>query len=160
MSRSALAALLLCAGLTACGTNQPNGNGEPTTPSPTHTAAEGEKRRPTLKVKETALGEIIVDGKGRTVYAYAADDQGAARSTCEGGCLKAWPPVSAPKRIDVDAPGDAGVTESADGKRQLTYNGWPLYYYARDTEPGDTKGHGVKGEWSALDETGEKVEHR
>ncbi len=37
----------------------------------------------------------------------------------------------------------------ADGSTQVTLNGWPLYRFARDTAPGDTKGEGVGGTWHA-----------
>ncbi len=42
------------------------------------------------------------------------------------------------------------TTTREDGSRQLTYDGPPLYYFARDRGPGQVTGQGVKGfgaEW-------------
>jgi predicted lipoprotein with Yx(FWY)xxD motif len=38
-----------------------------------------------------------------------------------------------------------------DGKKQLTYKGWPLYLYAGDTEAYKTNGQGVNGAWFVID---------
>jgi predicted lipoprotein with Yx(FWY)xxD motif len=43
---------------------------------------------------------------------------------------------------------------------QVTYNGWPLYYFAPDEQPGDTKGHEVDGfgaEWYVVTPEGEPL---
>ncbi|HET7369745.1 MAG TPA: hypothetical protein VFK45_02780 [Gammaproteobacteria bacterium] len=40
---------------------------------------------------------------------------------------------------------------------QVTYNGWPLYYYAGDKKPGDTRGQDKKGfgaEWYLISPEG------
>lgn len=53
------------------------------------------------------------------------------------------------------------TTERRDGAQQVTYNGWPLYYYEKDTESGQTSGHGVKdakGEWYLIAPDGNKIE--
>jgi predicted lipoprotein with Yx(FWY)xxD motif len=42
-----------------------------------------------------------------------------------------------------------------DGTTQATYNGWPLYFYSGDTEPGHTRGHSIGGVWFAVDADGE-----
>jgi predicted lipoprotein with Yx(FWY)xxD motif len=157
MIRVTLAALLLAFGLVGCG-NTMDDKDMPSL-APEKTSALDEDKQPALKTSDTDLGEIVVDGKGRTVYTYADDEQGAAESTCSGGCLEAWPPVPAPDKPDVDElSGDVGITKTSEGDPQLTYNGWPLYYYAQDQEAGDVKGQGVKNEWWVLDERGEKIE--
>ena len=46
---------------------------------------------------------------------------------------------------------------SAEGI-QVTYNGWPLYFYAGDTAPGDTNGQGQGGVWYVVDPTGNPIE--
>ena len=38
------------------------------------------------------------------------------------------------------------VIERDDGSRQVTYEGTPLYFFAGDSAPGQTNGHG-SGEW-------------
>jgi predicted lipoprotein with Yx(FWY)xxD motif len=43
--------------------------------------------------------------------------------------------------------GDFGAITREDGKRQTTYKGWPLYYYAGDKAPGDVLGQGLGNVW-------------
>ncbi|HUQ00749.1 MAG TPA: hypothetical protein VM093_09860 [Aeromicrobium sp.] len=159
MFKTAIAASLLTLGLAACGNNTaPDTNNERPSAPVEKTSMQDEHQRPALKVASTSLGKIVVDGKGRTVYTYADDDQGGAKSTCKDACLDAWPPVPAPAKPDVDdLSGDVGVAKDANGDSQLTYNGWPLYYYAGDQKAGDTMGQGMKDEWWVLDPSGEKV---
>src|SRR5690606_23355438 len=46
-----------------------------------------------LKVADTSLGSVVVDGNGMTAYMYDEDTQGAATSACTGACLTQWPPI-------------------------------------------------------------------
>ena len=43
-----------------------------------------------------------------------------------------------------------GTTTLADGTLIVTYNKMPLYYFAKDTKPGDVNGQGVGGVWYAV----------
>jgi len=55
-----------------------------------------------------------------------------------------------------------GTVQRRDGAMQVTYNGWPLYYYARDQNPGDTNGQDVEGfggEWYLVTPEGHPVGH-
>ena len=48
------------------------------------------------------------------------------------------------------APGaDYSVITRDDGKTQLAYKGKPLYYWIKDTKPGDKTGEGVNQVWRA-----------
>jgi predicted lipoprotein with Yx(FWY)xxD motif len=49
-----------------------------------------------------------------------------------------------------------GTVEHPDGI-QVTYNGWPLYFFADDSAPGDVNGQGVGGVWYVLDPTGNAI---
>jgi predicted lipoprotein with Yx(FWY)xxD motif len=40
-----------------------------------------------------------------------------------------------------------GTITRADGQKQTTYKGMPLYFFAGDKAPGDTNGQGVKDVW-------------
>ncbi|MFD0346844.1 hypothetical protein ACFQ0M_13900 [Kitasatospora aburaviensis] len=103
------------------------------------------------------LGAIVTDGAGFTVYRFDKDTANPSMSDCNGTCAATWPPVPAGgatvKGIDSKL---VGTVTRADSK-QLTLNGWPVYRYAPDTKPGDTKGQGVQGTWFALTPTGAKA---
>lgn len=106
-----------------------------------------------LKVAELPnLGGAVTDSEGFTLYRFDKDTPKPPKSACEGDCATAWPPVAAD---DVTAGEgiDAGLLGSvarADGTRQLTLAGWPVYRYAKDAAPGDALGEGVGGTWHAL----------
>jgi predicted lipoprotein with Yx(FWY)xxD motif len=78
-----------------------------------------------------------------TVYTYRDDPRG--RSVCTGTCTRNWRPVEA--AADVKPTGRVSVIKRKDGKRQLAYDGQPLYTWSRDAHPGDTGGHNVNGAW-------------
>lgn len=106
-----------------------------------------------LKVAEVPnLGGAVTDSEGFTLYRFDKDTPKPPKSACEGDCATAWPAVAAD---DVTAGEgiDAGLLGSvarADGTRQLTLAGWPVYRYAKDTKAGDTLGEGVGGTWHVL----------
>ncbi|MEF8834297.1 MAG: hypothetical protein V5A42_05505 [Halofilum sp. (in: g-proteobacteria)] len=113
----------------------------------------------TLQVqRKEALGRYLTDGQGMTLYRFAGDAQG--RSTCQVSCLNTWVPVIA--RADPVAhrgvdPAKLATMERASGARHVTYDGWPLYHYAGDRQPGDTKGHGAEdfgARWYAVSPDG------
>jgi predicted lipoprotein with Yx(FWY)xxD motif len=51
-----------------------------------------------------------------------------------------------------------GTTKRTDGTTQVTYNGWPLYYFAKDKAPGDVTGQGVGSVWYVVSAAGDKVD--
>lgn len=114
-------------------------------------------------------GTYVADGEGRALYMFTTDTQKrgstAAQSTCYDACAAAWPPVL----VDDGTPevGDKlkqdllGTFVRKDGKTQVTYGGWPLYYYVRDKGPGAVTGqdvHGFGGEWYLVRPDGAKLE--
>ena len=106
----------------------------------------------TVAVAESSLGEILVDGDGMTLYMFVPDAQGP--STCEGGCLAAWPAVPGPATAGDGVEGARlGVAARSDGSEQATCDGWPLYTFAQDTAAGDVTGQGSGGKWYVLDAT-------
>jgi len=124
-------------------------------------AAAPVAKRPPVTTAKSALGPILVDAKGRTVYVFMADSPG--RSTCTGQCLTYWPAVVAPAKLPAAAAGVTGKLGSItrdDGTRQLTINGWPLYTYAGDTKAGMTSGQGSSGsgaKWWVVSPAGKKI---
>lgn len=110
-------------------------------------------------------GEYLVDGAGMSLYLFKKDTQGSKKSTCHDRCAEAWPPLTsdaAPQATGAVKSELLGVIEHEDGSQQVTYNGWPLYYFIKDENPGDTRGQDVKGfgaEWYLVTPEGKPVEH-
>jgi predicted lipoprotein with Yx(FWY)xxD motif len=50
-----------------------------------------------------------------------------------------------------------GTAMLADGTRVVTYNHMPLYYYIKDSQPGDTTGQGVGSVWYVIDPDGDII---
>src|SRR5258708_24314703 len=79
----------------------------------------------------TSVIPALVGPDGRTLYILTKDDQG--KSTCYAACAKLWPPLMVDGNAQPTAaegiPGKLGTTTRTDGSRQLTYDGWPLYYF-------------------------------
>jgi predicted lipoprotein with Yx(FWY)xxD motif len=112
-----------------------------------------------LATADTALGHIVVDGKGMTVYVFDKDTPGSGKSACTGGCLAAWPAVvadSAHPEVD-GVSGEVGTITRDDGTLQVTLAGQPLYLWASDKAPGDTTGQGVQGVWWVVKPDGTKI---
>ena len=126
-------------------------------PPPTSTFVPAPKAGPLeIRTRETKYGRILVDGRGMTIYVSGKDD-GDFESTCAGPCTKEWPPLFTNGQVTA-GPGVnsawLGTIGRSDGPIQVEYNGWPLYYSTRDTEPGDIKGHRVRSNgttWYVID---------
>ncbi|MEV4629395.1 hypothetical protein AB0J90_24345 [Micromonospora sp. NPDC049523] len=107
------------------------------------------------------IGAYVADGRGMTLYRFDKDTAKPSKSNCNGDCAKTWPPllIKSPGAIypsGVD-PQLVGYVERADGTCQVTINGWPVYYFAKDTKPGDILGQGVGGTWFAISPAGGKT---
>jgi len=96
-----------------------------------------------IKTGETTAGAVLTDGAGMTLYTFDKDT--AAVSNCNGDCAVKWPPVMANKSARPQ--GEFGIAVRADGDRQWTFQGMPLYTWFKDAQPGDVTGDGVKGVW-------------
>lgn len=112
-----------------------------------------------LRTTTTALGDVVSDGSGMTLYMFAKDVKGASSSACTGECLVVWPQAIAGPQLPQlrGVTGKVGTIDTADGRKQLTLSGWPLYYFANDKSPGAVLGQGVGGIWYVLDATGNPV---
>ncbi|MEV0535729.1 hypothetical protein [Kitasatospora sp. NPDC050463] len=100
-------------------------------------------------VTSPQFGPIVVDGLNYTLYRFDKDTAQPSASHCNDACAVKWPPVPVSEQATVkgvDAKLVGSVTR-ADGTKQLTLNGWPLYRFADDKAPGETKGQGVGGTW-------------
>lgn len=88
---------------------------------------------------------VLADATGRTLYIFDKDEAG--KSNCAGGCLVAWPAFVA--KPAATAQGDFGLIE-ANGARQWTVKGKPLYYFSGDTKAGERNGDGSGGVWHVV----------
>jgi predicted lipoprotein with Yx(FWY)xxD motif len=151
----ALAAALLAA---ACGGSSPSTAAS--SPSPSAVASPAATGT-SIAVATSKLGQILVDGKGMTVYLFVADTGTA--STCYTSCAAIWPPVLTTGAPQAGAGADAtllGTTTRTDGKIEVTYAGHPLYYFVQDKAAGDVTGQGVNGFgglWWVMSATGAAI---
>ena len=161
-----LAVVALCAALTmamaACGDDddptttagggQTGGTSATTAaPAPAATTPTTAAATPTVATANSSLGTIFVDAAGKTLYTFDRDT--GPTSACTGQCAATWPPLVLPSgtTTPVAGPGISQLTAAPRPddatKLQVVWNGKPLYTYAADTAPGDTKGEGVGGVW-------------
>jgi predicted lipoprotein with Yx(FWY)xxD motif len=110
-----------------------------------------------------APGTALVDGTGRALYLFEADT--GTISTCTGACAQVWPPLltSGPAPVTTGAAQASlvGTSPRADGTRQVTYDGHPLYYFAGDTAPGNVRGQGIHnfgGGWYVVAPGGNEID--
>ncbi len=96
------------------------------------------------------LGAYMTDAKGMTLYFFTKDSAG--KSVCLGDCLEKWPAYAADKvepQAGLEAK-DFTTFKREDGKPQVLYKGFPLYYFFKDQKPGDTNGQGVNNVWYVI----------
>jgi predicted lipoprotein with Yx(FWY)xxD motif len=100
---------------------------------------------------EKSVGNYLTDGEGKTLYYFTKDSSGM--SACTGNCIKLWPAFTTdafvlPSPLN---PSDFGTITRDDGTTQVTYKGYPLYYFVRDTMRGQIAGEGVGKVWYVVD---------
>jgi predicted lipoprotein with Yx(FWY)xxD motif len=116
----------------------------------------------TISVASTKIGQVLVDGSGRTLYLFEADK--GTVSSCYNACAQAWPPVTttgAPESGTGVSGGLLGTTARTDGTTEVTYAGHPLYYFIADKKAGDTTGQGINqfgAKWYVLAPSGGKID--
>jgi predicted lipoprotein with Yx(FWY)xxD motif len=167
----------LVALLAACGDDDSSGSSEPAagtaeerqaadttpaeaaeTPSETTAAPAARRRGPLLKLRDSQLGPVLFNGRGRALYLFTRDR--GKWSRCYGDCAVAWPPFYAkgrPRAAKGVDPGLLGTTMRRNGRRQVTYKGQPLYFYVSDPK-GQVLCNDIAefgGTWYALTAAGE-----
>ena len=147
------------ASASATGSSSSNGATTQPTPKPHNTAGPqpssgtgGTESIPAvgtmiLTLRNSQLGQIIVEASGYVVYTYAKDPKGGT-PTCTGSCNTIWAPVIGVPQVTqgVTIPGNFAVVTTPSGKKQVTYNGKPLYTY-KAAGPLVTTGNGIGGVW-------------
>ena len=92
---------------------------------------------------------MLVGTNNMTLYTFAKDTAGSGKSMCNGPCAANWPPLLVDGSPAVS--GDYSVITRDDGKKQLAYKGMPLYFWVKDTKPGDKTGDGfLNGAWNIV----------
>jgi predicted lipoprotein with Yx(FWY)xxD motif len=112
-----------------------------------------------LGASTSSLGRIVVDGKGMTAYVFDKDTPGSGKSACTGECADEWAAItSSSETPKVDGvTGEVATIAGADGGRQVTLEGMPLYTYDEDSDVGDTEGQGEDMDWWVVSPAGEKI---
>ena len=115
---------------------------------------------PTVFVRQDpVLGPFLTDPDGRTLYLFT-NDTTPNESTCYDRCAENWPPFTAdePLTLPNGVEGELTTITRNDGTTMVAYNGIPLYYFARDEQPGDTNGQGVGDVWYVVSPEGEPIQ--
>ncbi len=122
---------------------------------------------PTIRFRQNKIGaataatSMMVGLSGRTLYMFEPDSK-LGVSTCYDQCALAWPPLLVSSATDLLFLQSQGVNlakvkvfpRADTNQLQVAYDGWPLYYWARDAKPGDTTGQSVGNVWWVLDTKG------
>ena len=122
------------------------------------TASTGEL----VALKKTALGSVLVDARGRTLYLFEKDRNGV--SACNTACMKYWPVLTTrgtPRAGKGVRQSLLQVSVPRNGRSQVIYAGHPLYTFVGDKRAGQTTGEGLTnfgGGWYVLTASGRKIE--
>ena len=103
----------------------------------------------TIKKADTAFGAVLANGQGKTLYYFTLDQYTNGASACDEVCARTWP-VFFTDTIRVSSPlnpADFASITRADGTKQTTYRGRPLYFYSGDSKPGSINGSGINKVW-------------
>jgi predicted lipoprotein with Yx(FWY)xxD motif len=145
---------IVAALLAGCGSSSKGTTSAPSAPPTGTSASAASSSTPTattgvlFTTKAGPLGRVLAVGpKKLTVYQFEADT--SSKSTCTGACASVWPPVTTTGQPRTDAhaaarASDLGTSTRSDGTIQVTFQGHPLYFYAKDQNAGDAHGQGIK----------------
>jgi predicted lipoprotein with Yx(FWY)xxD motif len=114
---------------------------------------------PTVEIRRTKLGRILVGAHGRTLYLFLQDSR--TRSSCYDGCARVWPPLLVSRKPQA-GPGVNAAKLTAYARRhsrlrQVAYNGHLLYTTVADERPGQTEGQGFFGTWFVVSPKGRQI---
>jgi len=104
----------------------------------------------------TGFGEILTNAHGFSLYGLS--DEFGGKLACTGECLKFWPPVLVRKSVTkvslgAGVTGEIGFVARSATTKQVTFDGYPLYTFVKDSGAGQTHGEGVAafgGTWGVL----------
>ncbi|MEU7868157.1 hypothetical protein [Dactylosporangium sp. NPDC049140] len=104
------------------------------------------------------MGKVVTDQDGFVLYRFDKDTAKPPKSNCVDKCAQVWPPALTDGNPDLTGVDTAvvGTVTRADGSRQITLAGWPVYRYIGDPKPGAWKGQNVGGVWFVVAPDGKK----
>ncbi len=125
---------------------------------PVETTTYGAPGLTTLRVVATAVGPAVANDRGQVLYEYG-DDTPSTSNCGADWCLVDWPPleVSGAPTVPSGITAPIAVIGGADGTRQITLGGHPLYTFAGDIHPGDLRGQGVGRNWYLVSPSGQPI---
>ncbi|MFI7400603.1 hypothetical protein ACIBW9_08950 [Streptomyces sp. NPDC049541] len=110
-----------------------------------------------IKASHSPVGDILVDGRGRTLYLFTEDGKNTNSMNCDAACMKLWPHMEGKPHAGAGVEANLVGHTKGSGKVQVTYAGHPLYYYAKDRKAGDLKGQGIDKVWYVLNAKGTAI---
>jgi predicted lipoprotein with Yx(FWY)xxD motif len=132
-------------------TTSTNPYAPPPSPEPGAGQNQGGSGSKTVRVKERRIGNrtILTAANGHTLYSLSVEKGGRFVCTKSSECLGIWHPLLIPADSTPKGPVKLGTVERPEGGVQVTFRGRPLYSFAADNKPGQTKGNGLKdvGTW-------------
>ena len=136
--------------LSACGGSMSSSSGS----SATSTAGSSETAASMVSTqKVSGAGIVLVDSRGDALYSPAQEQGG--RILCTGGCTAVWIPLTLPAGMTAptaasNLPGTLGIVKRSDGKRQVVWNGKPLYTFVQDAGSGKVTGDGATDSFGGM----------
>jgi predicted lipoprotein with Yx(FWY)xxD motif len=114
--------------------------------------------------KSSSFGTVLAASNGHTLYRYTLDGKGVNRCTSNATCNKYWPALLVKRGVKPTAGSGVstsllGTIKAAHGMAQVTYAGFPLYFFAGDKAAGQTNGQGFEKQWYVVDTAGAFVKH-
>ncbi|GAA0432960.1 hypothetical protein GCM10008983_06990 [Lentibacillus halophilus] len=137
--------------LAACGngSNEESQDDNNDSSNSEETSGDADDGAKSLQLMENdKVGNYLADSEGMTLYYFTKDEEGT--SNCSGKCLENWPAFTAQ---DFDVPEGfnkdnfSTITREDTEDKQVTYKGYPLYYFVKDKAKGDVNGQGKKDVW-------------
>ena len=111
-----------------------------------------------VKTASSKFGTILVTSSGKTLYLDAGDKP--PHFACTGGCLSAWPPLTATGKPKAAGKAKASMLATVKNGRfnQVTYDGHPLYTFTSDSSANPASGEGLNG-FYVVSASGAKITH-
>jgi predicted lipoprotein with Yx(FWY)xxD motif len=114
--------------------------------------------------ESSQFGTVLVAANGKALYRYTLDSKGVNRCTGVSICAKYWPQLLVKAGVKPVAGTGVkasllGTIKAAHGMAQVTYAGYPLYFFAGDKKAGQMSGQGFENQWYVVNTKGAFVKH-